>query len=146
MTEIVCLGIMVADIVGKPLRHWRAKLTEEDININLAEQCQGKAGGAVGYKGKPGIVTIARLLRLKGEYVMQIGVGESLPITNKIIKNIKWGQTWPHIAVKLGVRQKFLVEKAGANHYSLTLGNKIKELEYFCQSAGILTERVDREN
>ncbi|MDD4558932.1 MAG: hypothetical protein PHX89_08380 [bacterium] len=38
--------------------------------MRIAPQCQGKSGGAVGYMGHAAEITVARLGRIDGDYVM----------------------------------------------------------------------------
>ena len=106
-------------------------------HLTIAPQCQGKAGGAFGYDGKEGILTVARLTRIDREYVMQMGRGRALPMREEIKKNILWGNTWPHIAIDLGVSRKRLVQIVGANHLCALLGDFIDELKFACREAGI---------
>ncbi|MGB9876951.1 MAG: fucose isomerase [bacterium] len=105
--------------------------------LTIAPQCQGKSGGAFGYDGKEGILTVARLTRIDREYVMQMGIGKALPMRDEIKKNILWGNTWPHIAIDLGVSRKELVQIVGANHLCAILGDFIHELKFACREAGL---------
>jgi len=106
-------------------------------NIWIRGQCQGVAGGAVGYFGEPGELTVARLVRVGGEYFMQLGRGEAIKIDEKVTSNIRWGDMWPHIAIDLGVDPKTFVRAAGSNHYCATVGDRVEELKHLCRQAGI---------
>ncbi|MCD6169065.1 MAG: fucose isomerase [Candidatus Latescibacteria bacterium] len=111
--------------------------------VRIEGQCQGAAGGSVGYDGQPGPLTVARLLRIRGRYFLQMGLGESLEITSQIRERIKWGQMWPHIAINLGVDPAKLTRVAGSNHYSAIPGNFTAELRYAAREAGIPVVPID---
>ena len=111
--------------------------------VTISGQCQGASGGAVGYDGGPGELTIARLIRIKGRYLMQLGLGRSLSITPEIKKSIKWGQMWPHVALDLGVDPARWIRAAGSNHYCAIPDNFTDEVSYACREAGIPLVRID---
>ena len=113
--------------------------------LTLAGQCQGESGGAVGYQGQPGPVTLARLVRIKGQYLMQLGAGRSLEITSHVTRNILWGKMWPHVAISLDVPRSLLVEAVASNHYSAIPGDYTAEVEYACREAAIPVLRLDSE-
>lgn len=97
----------------------------------------GSKGGAFGYDGKEGILTVARLTRIDRKYIMQLGIGKALPMREEIKKNILWGNTWPHIAIDLGISRKKLVQMVGANHLCAIKGDFLEELKFACKEAGI---------
>jgi len=105
--------------------------------LTIAPQCQGKAGGAFGYDGKEGTLTVARLTRIDRRYVMQIGIGQALPMREEIKKDILWGNMWPHIAIDLGVDRKRFVQMVGANHLCAIQGDFLEEMKFACKEAGI---------
>lgn len=106
--------------------------------VNICAQCQGCGGGSVGYSGKSGgITTIARLIRINGEYMMQYGIGNSVEITNEMKSKLGWGENWPQIAIDLGISGQQMAQIFGSNHFSLVLGNFSEEIEFFCEQAGI---------
>ncbi len=111
--------------------------------VRIKGQCQGAAGGAVGYDGQPGPLTVARLIRIRGQYFFQMGLGESLEITSQIRERIKWGRMWPHIAISLGVDPAKLTRVAGSNHYSAIPGDFTAELRYAAREAGIPVVPID---
>lgn len=106
-------------------------------HLTIAPQCQGAGGGAFGYDGREGILTVARLTRVDRKYLMQVGVGRALPMREEIKKNILWGNTWPHIAIDLGVKRKQLVQMVGANHLCAIQGDFLEEIKFACKEAGI---------
>ncbi len=113
--------------------------------VSIKAQCQGKAGGAIGYIGRPGEVTVARLIRIAGEYIMQIGLGESIPINEDIMSRILWGETWPHVAIDFGelFEADSFAKAVGSNHLSATYGDYTTEIEHLCRRFDIPTLRID---
>ncbi len=120
-----------------------SKAEEVLPNVFIRGQCQGKAGGAIGYRGRGGRVTVARLTRIKGEYQMQLGVGEAVPITDEILDKFIWAKMWPIVAVDLGSDPELFLSIAGANHYSIIPGDRSWEVIYACREAGIPILRID---
>lgn len=113
--------------------------------VTLQAQCQGASGGAVGYCSQPGQMTVARLVRVKGSYHMQLGVGRSLEISDEILGKLSWGQTWPHVALSLGVPSRALLNIAGSNHYCAVPGDNRTEIAFACRELGIPVVRIDCE-
>jgi len=111
--------------------------------ITIQGQCQGKAGGALGYNGLEGILTVFRLIRISGSYYMLAGVGKSLSIDDRIKRNIIWGRMWPHIALDLGVDKNIFMKAAGSNHFTAIPGDYLAEVRYACREAGIPVVRID---
>lgn len=113
--------------------------------VIIAPNCEGCAGGAVGYKCPPGPVTLARLIKVAGKYIMQLGLAEAIEITGEIEGRFFYGKTWPHTAVRLNVGQQLLIKVMGSNHMGAIPGDKIREVIYACREAGINVLRIDRE-
>lgn len=108
--------------------------------VVIAPQCQGVAGGAIGYDGKAGDMTIGRLARIDGRYIMQVAAGRAMAFSHTMKKNIKWGQSWPHVAIHLKTDAHGFIKQAAANHYIATLGHCVQEITYACQAAGICVQ------
>lgn len=100
--------------------------------LTVSPQCQGNSGGAFGYEGLPGLMTMARLTRNNREYIMQYSVTESIEVDKNIKDKIIWGKMWPHVILKLVNGRNNFINIAGSNHYSITLGDKSLELEAIC--------------
>ena len=113
--------------------------------IRLAAQCQGAGGAAVGYEGMPGELTVARLVRFDREYVMQLGLGRAVPVDRSVRSRIVWGQTWPHIAISLGVSGEALMAGVGSNHLCAAAGDLTTEIAHACRQADIPIVRLDSE-
>lgn len=104
-------------------------------------QCQGAGGAAVGY-GTPafGEVTIARLIRKSGQYIMQFALGDSLAVTPKFAKDLGWGSMWPVSLFDIGMDIDRFTATVGSNHLSFVPGDRLHELTFFCREAGIEME------
>ncbi len=113
--------------------------------VTLKPQCQGASGGALGYDGRPGQITIARLIRIAGEYYMQAGVAEVIKMDNTVRNKIVWGDMWPHIALTFGPGyDASILDKAlGSNHLSATYGNRMASLEHLCRRLDVPMVRID---
>lgn len=111
--------------------------------VTWAAQCQGASGGAVGYHSAPGPVTVARLVRMAGEYFMQMGLGQVIEMPAKMKSEINWGLNWPHTTIDLGIDPYLLLRAAGSNHYCATLGDRSAEIAAACREAGIKVQRID---
>ena len=101
--------------------------------LTISPQCQGKSGGACGYDGLKGIVTVARLVRENRKYKMQYSVTESIELTRNIKDKIIWGKMWPHIVIKLKGSREDFIDMVGSNHYSIITGDKSLEIETMCK-------------
>jgi len=91
-----------------------------------------KIGGACPrYVGKPGKLTIARLSRINGEYVMLITGGNALDMPLEKIKETNSQQ--PHLFVKLDCSQEGFINSLRANHVHVCMGDFVKELTITCE-------------
>lgn len=124
-----------------------SKCSETLPHVQICAQCQGNAGGAVGYcgKGMDTKMTVARLIRHNGEYLMQYGIGDAVDVTDNMKDSLGWGKNWPQIAVDLYMTPSQMVEIFGSNHISLVPGDFSEELEFFCKQAGIPIIRINYE-
>lgn len=120
------------------------KLPKLLSNITISPNCEGKGGGAVGYNGSPGEMTIIRLLKVKDNYFMHLGLGNAIEANNKIKSKISFGKMWPHTFVDLGVDEKLLVSTLGSNHLTAIYGNYYNEVSYACREVGIKVVRIDK--
>ncbi|MDD3925567.1 MAG: fucose isomerase [bacterium] len=110
--------------------------------VRIAPQCQGKAGGAVGYLGRATEMTVARLGRIAGEYVMYLGAGRAVDVQPEMLERMKWGASWPHVIIDLNLDMDRFVDEVVSNHYSFIEGNIVAEMEYACAAAGIKVRRM----
>jgi L-fucose isomerase-like protein len=114
-------------------------------NVTIRANVDGFTGAAVGFLGQAGPVTTARLGRVKGRYVMHLGVGESVavegPVKDKVLGF--FGQMWPNVMVRLGTDPDLLFRVAASNHPVATDGDVSQEVTYACRQMGIPIVRLD---
>ncbi len=114
-------------------------------NITIRANVDGFTGAAVGFLGQAGPVTTARLGRVKGKYVMHLGVGESVavegPVRDKVMQF--FGQMWPNVYIRLGTDPDLLFRIAASNHPVATDGDVSQEVTYACRQLGIPIVRLD---
>ena len=117
----------------------------KDILPHLAikGQCHGESGGAVGFMGHPGQMTICRLVRVKDNYFMQMGLGEALPIDESIIQGITYGRMWPCHAIRLDVDYGRLLKSVGSNHLTAFPGDYVREVSLACRETGVPIIRIN---
>ncbi len=110
--------------------------------VYFRPQCQGAAGCAVGYMGPSfNSATVARLIRCDGEYVMQMTVGNSENVDEKLVGRLGWGDTWPVSLFDINMDLAAFADMMGSNHYSFIPGDHSQEVEFACRAAGIRVER-----
>jgi len=127
---------------------WAGKSNDPAItlpNVAIQANCEGFTGAAVGYWGKGGMVTTARLGRVKGRYVMHMGVGRSVPVEGAVKEKVKgfFGEMWPNVMVKLDSDPDLLFRVAASNHPVATDGDVSEEVTYACRQLGIPVVRLD---
>jgi len=107
--------------------------------LSLLPQCQGKGGAAVTYRTPSTEVTVARLARVRGKYVMQYLVSEALEFTEELESVLSWGKTWPHTAIRLRIPSDLFLRVLASNHLSAVPGNWQEELELACKLVNVET-------
>ena len=85
---------------------------------------------------KPGRVTLARLSRISGEYVMLITGGESLDKSRDALKETYW-EFSPHTFIKLDAPTPAFVDCLRSNHIHMMYGNYQNELLETCRVLNI---------
>ena len=146
--EVKYLGkdhLIISNCGGSSVYYAAGSMSAHEVlpRLSLAGQCHGAGGAAIGYQGQPGAITLARLVRIKGRYLMQLAAGCSLEITPHLTKELQWGRVWPHVAVSLDVPRDLLVDALGASHYCLIPGDYTAELEHACREDGLPVLRLD---
>jgi len=140
--------VLIANCGASPLYY--AKLSEnpkENLNATTIQgQCQGKSGGALTYRTPKTTLTIARLVRIDGEYYLLYFLGEGVEITEEIEKKLKWGKQWPHTAVKNPLDKERFIAVMGANHLSAIPGDYTQELRFVAKLWGIKAVNLADEN
>ena len=85
---------------------------------------------------KPGRVTLARLSRIKGKYVMLITGGESLDKSRDALKETYW-EFSPHTFIKLDIPTDAFVNCLRSNHIHMMYGDYQNELLQTCRVLNI---------
>jgi len=140
-------GMIISNCGASSVFYAANSLAAERVlpRLTISGQCQGRSGGAIGYEGQPGAMTIARLIRIRDRLLMHLGLAESLTIDERILAKIMWGRMWPHAALRLPVDRQLLVAALGSNHYCAVPGDHVRELELACGIAGTPVLRIDDE-
>jgi L-fucose/D-arabinose isomerase len=95
-----------------------------------------KIGGACPrYVGAPGVLTIARLSRINGEYVMLITTGNALETPLEKINETNSQQ--PHVFAKLDCRKEDFIRELRSNHIHVVKGRHSEALSVTCDILGI---------
>ncbi len=96
-------------------------------------------GAAVKHFAAPGRVTLARLARQDGEYVMTIVPGEFVKLSaaeeKKLSEEVQI--QWPHAYVRLDTDMDTFLKYYPCNHIHGVYGDYVEELVQFCDIKGI---------
>jgi len=84
---------------------------------------------------KPGRVTLARLARIDGEFVMQISSGEAYSQPKDKMKEAR--DRWPQIFIRLDDDPEFFLQNCRSNHQHWVYGDHKDELIEFCKLLNI---------
>ncbi|MCP5072117.1 MAG: L-fucose isomerase [Rhodobacteraceae bacterium] len=99
------------------------------------------AGGAITYfTTAPGEMTLARLFRVDGRYIMGIILGETVNISEEERDNFvqaRGSHQLPTAFLKLDVDVESLISGFGSNHVMGVAGNRVEELLHFCELMNI---------
>ncbi len=96
-------------------------------------------GAAVKHFAAPGRVTLARLARQDGQYVMTIVPGEFVKLSEEEEKRLseRVQIQWPHAYVKLDTDMDTFLRFYPCNHIHGVYGDFVEELIHFCDIKGI---------
>ena len=113
--------------------------------VTVQANVDGFTGAAVGYLGKGGPVTTARLCRVKGHYFLHMALGESVPLEGDVKDKVLgfFGEMWPNVMVRLGSDPDLLFRVAASNHPVATDGDLSQEIAYACRQLDIPIVRLD---
>lgn len=111
--------------------------------LTIAQNFEGR-GGAISYDTqKDNMLSMVRLLKIKDEYVVLLGMMQTMKITGNIRSKTSFFRNWPLSALKFNVDRDLLVDALGANHLIGIPGDFTSEITYACHSAGIKVFRID---
>lgn len=96
-------------------------------------------GAAVKHFAAPGKVTLARLTRYDGKYIMTIVPAEFVELTEEEKKRLSEEVQieWPHAYAKLETDMDTFMKYYPCNHTHGVYGNYVDELIHFCELKGI---------
>lgn len=101
-------------------------------NVHMMENIFGKAGGGtIQFVVSNGPVTLARMFRLNGEYIMGIIEGKFKEKPRDDLKKTTY--CWPHGFVKANINFDKFFNTMGANHMHAVYGYHRMALENFCE-------------
>lgn len=101
------------------------------------KEYEWKIGGATPqYVAKPGRVTLARLTRAAGEYVMLIAGGECQQYPREKLDETYWGFS-PHAFIRLDPDPRAFAQELRSNHLHMVYGDYVPHLLEFCRVFGI---------
>ena len=115
------------------------EFSEDFKDVNFPEQLKdlvpGKGTGiTTSFVCKSGRVTIARLSRINGEYVMQISIGNAVKLSGKNSIN----DIMPHIFIKLDTSDvEYFIQNCRSNHLHWVYGSYKEELKNICDILNI---------
>ncbi len=92
-------------------------------------------GATTAFVCKPGRITLARLARIKGEYVMEIASGEAYSEPKDKMKEAR--ECWPHIFFTLDGDPQEFFQNCRSNHQHWVYGDYKDELVQVCDLLGI---------
>ena len=111
---------------------------KKEINLLPPPDYMGIAGGVnTQFCCKPGEVTLARLDRIAGRYVLLLFKGNSIYMATEKFENTVI--QWPHAFIQLEFDSNRLFPQLRSEHIHMIYGNYIEELSYFCSLLGIDT-------
>ena len=114
----------------------RSAKPEENLSkIQLRPSFRPGGGATVYFKAAPGPVTLARLSRRDGEYVMTIFTGEAVepsPEAYEEFVNARGSHQLPTMFVKADLDFDELIAEFGSNHLSGVAGLYVDELVHVC--------------
>jgi L-fucose isomerase len=112
-------------------------------NLTISQNFEGR-GGAVGYNTREDkLMTIMRLLKIKDEYIVLLGLMQTAEIAGNMRNEKCFYRHWPLTALKFDVDRDLFVDSLGANHLIGVPGDFINEVIYSCNIAGIKVFRMD---
>jgi len=116
------------------------KPVESLKQVELRPSFRPSGGSTVYFKAAPGPVTLARLWRKAGRYVMAIIYGEMIepsPETYQAFIEARGSHQLPTAFISVNLDFDTLVDEFGSNHISGVAGNYVQELLLVSQLLGI---------
>jgi len=115
----------------------RSDQPEDNMNqVELRPSFRPSGGSTVYFRAAPGPVTLARLWRRAGKYVMAIIYGEMIepsPEEYQAFIAARGSHQLPTAFIRVDLDFDALVDEFGSNHISGVAGNYVQELQQVCQ-------------
>lgn len=115
----------------------RSDQPEENLNqVELRPSFRPSGGSTIYFRAAPGPVTLARLWRRAGQYVMAIIYGEMIdpsPEEYQAFTKARGSHQLPTAFINVNLDFDALVDEFGSNHISGVAGNYVQELLLVCQ-------------
>jgi L-fucose isomerase len=126
----------------------RSDQPEDNMNqVELRPSFRPSGGSTVYFRAAPGPVTLARLFRRAGKYVMAIIYGEMIepsPEEYKIFVEARGSHQLPTAFVHVSLDFDTLVDQFGSNHISGVAGDYTQELHHICRLLNIEAINFER--
>lgn len=114
----------------------RLAKSRKDVDWGLQYEYMGRQQGCTTvFCCRPGRVTLARLGRIRGKYVMLIAVGEAFEQPKERFKETR--EVWPHAFIRLDGDPAKFFHNNRSNHIHMVYGDFEKELIEICELLGI---------
>lgn len=111
-------------------------ISQQEVSWGLQYKFIGPAQGATPiFMCKPGRITLARLARIKGEYVMHIASGEAYLEDKEKMKETR--DRWPQMFFKLDGDPEDFLQNCRSNHQHWVYGDYRTELIEICEMLGV---------
>lgn len=111
-------------------------VSRKEVDIGLQYEYLGeKQGCTTLFCCKPGRVTLARLSRVKGRYVMLIAAGRAFEQPKERLEEVRGA--WPQAFVTLDGDARRFVQNLRSNHMHMVYAQVEGELEKVCELVGI---------
>lgn len=107
-------------------------------DVRFCPQCKANGPGAcTTYMCKPGLITLARLSRIKGRHRMLIFTGDVFSAPVSRMKASGMASVWPHAFIKMHCSYEAFLEELRSNHLHFTYGDYVEELAQACRFLNI---------
>ena len=108
----------------------------KDVEWNPQYEYMGSCSGACPtFCCKEGEVTMARLSRVEGDYVLHIATGEAFTQPRETFKEAR--DRWPHAFIRLNGDPDLFIQNLRSNHIHMVYGDVVDELYDLCDILGI---------
>lgn len=105
----------------------------KDVKLSYQPTLEARASGVcTGLMAKPGRVTLARLARIDGEYVMHIVPGEALKGKQEWLQECGYPM-WPHAFIRLDGDMDAFVDNLRSEYIHMAYGDLVEDLRTVCQ-------------